>query len=142
GTSGAAGTSAAAAGRSGATGLTVEALQVAGTHNSYHQAPAIAFDASHKYTHKPLDQQLAGGVRAIELDLHLASDGTFDIYHISVIDPNASCKKLDECLGLVATWSTGHPRHVPIFIWFEIKDDTGGSAIDDIVPVEAVLLKV
>jgi hypothetical protein len=124
------------------TTLTVEALQVAGTHNSYHQAPLVAFDASHKYTHKPLDQQLDGGVRALELDLHLASDGTFDIYHIAVIDPNSSCSKLDACLGLVATWSTAHPRHTPIFIWFELKDDTGGSPINDVVPVETVILKV
>jgi Phosphoinositide phospholipase C, Ca2+-dependent len=121
--------------------MTVEALQVAGTHNSYHQAPLVAFDASHAYTQKPLDQQLAGGVRALELDLHLASDGTFQIYHISVIDPNSSCQTLDACLGIIATWSTAHPRHTPIFLWFELKDDTGGSPINDVVPIEAVLLK-
>jgi Phosphoinositide phospholipase C, Ca2+-dependent len=124
------------------TSMTVEALQVAGTHNSYHQAPLIAFDASHAYTQKPLDQQLAGGVRSLELDLHLASDGTFQIYHIAIIDPNSSCQTLEECLGIVATWSTAHPRHTPIFIWFELKDDTGGSPITDAVPVEAVILKV
>jgi len=121
--------------------MTVEALQVAGTHNSYHQAPLIAFDASHAYTQKPLDQQLAGGVRALELDLHLASDGTFQIYHIVLIDPNSSCQTLDECLGIIATWSTANPRHTPIFIWFELKDDTGGSPITDVVPVEPVILK-
>ena len=81
--------------------LTIEALQVIGTHNSYHIAPAIAFDASHKYTQLPLDQQLAGGVRGLELDLHLRSDGVFEIYHISIIDPNTTCSTLSDCLQVV-----------------------------------------
>jgi calcium-dependent phosphoinositide phospholipase C len=122
--------------------LTIEALQVIGTHNSYHIAPAIAFDASHKYTQLPLDQQLAGGVRALELDLHLRSDGVFEIYHISIIDPNTTCSTLDDCLHIVATWSDAHPNHTPIFLWFELKDDTGGQPINDIVPVETAILKV
>jgi hypothetical protein len=122
--------------------LTIEALQVIGTHNSYHKAPTIAFDASHKYTHLPLDQQFAGGVRAIELDLHLRSDGVFEVYHISIIDPNSTCATFDACLGVVATWSTAHPRHVPIFIWLELKDDTGGQPINDLVAIENVISKV
>jgi glycerophosphoryl diester phosphodiesterase len=122
--------------------LTVEALQVIGTHNSYHKAPTIAFDASHKYTHLPLDQQFAGGVRAIELDLHLRSDGVFEVYHISIIDPNSTCATFDACLGVVATWSAAHPRHVPIFIWLELKDDTGGQPINDLVAIETVISKV
>src|SRR5258706_12093956 len=97
--------------------LTIEALQVAGTHNSYHKAPAIAFDASHKYTHLPLDQQLAGGVRGLELDLHLRTDGVFDVYHLSLIDPNSTCNTLEDCLGVVAGWSSAHASHTPIFIW-------------------------
>jgi len=126
----------------GGTGpLTIESLQVAGTHNSYHIAPAIAFDASHKYTMPPLDQQLAGGVRAFELDLHLAA-GVFQIYHISIIDPNSTCSTLEECLGIVATWSKAHATHTPIFIWFELKDDTGGESITDLVPIETAILKV
>jgi hypothetical protein len=121
--------------------ITIEALQVIGTHNSYHKAPAIAFDASHKYTHLPLDQQFDGGVRAIELDLHLAS-GVFQVYHISVIDPNSTCPTFEACLGVVSNWSGAHPTHVPIFIWIEIKDDTGGDPINDFVPIENVITKV
>lgn len=121
--------------------LAVDELQVSGTHNSYHQAPLIAFHASHKYSHLPLDQQLSGGVRALELDLHLTSEGSYEIYHINTIDPNASCKTLDDCLRVIATWSTGHPRHTPVFLWLEIKDDTGGLPIDDLVPIEAVIVR-
>jgi glycerophosphoryl diester phosphodiesterase len=122
--------------------LTIEALQVAGTHNSYHRAPTIAFDASHKYTHLPLDQQLAGGVRGLELDLHLRSDGVFDVYHLSLIDPNSTCNTLEDCLRVVAGWSSAHASHTPIFIWFELKDANGGQPINDLVPVEAVISKV
>lgn len=122
--------------------LTIEALQVAGTHNSYHVAPLIAFDASHKYTHLPLDQQLAGGVRAIELDLHLRTDGVFDVYHLSIIDPNSTCNTLEDCLRVVDGWSTAHPSHTPIFIWFELKDANGGQPINDLVPVETLISKV
>ncbi|MEA2696516.1 MAG: hypothetical protein QOI66_787 [Myxococcales bacterium] len=120
--------------------VTVESLQVVGTHNSYHQMPPIAFDASHKYTHKPLDQQLNGGVRSLELDVHLGTNG-YEVYHIALIDPNSSCHMLDECLGIIATWSNSHPAHVPIFLWLEIKDDTGGSPITDILPVEQAVEK-
>jgi len=122
--------------------MTIEGLQVAGTHNSYHIAPLIAFDASHKYTHVPLDQQLAGGLRAFELDLHLRADGVFEIYHIAIIDTGTTCATLDDCLGVIATWSSAHPKHTPITIWFELKDDTGGNMITDIVPVEQVITKV
>lgn len=117
-------------------------LQVAGTHNSYHVAPIVAFHASHAYTHKPLDQQLAGGMRALELDVHMRADGTFDVYHIAVIDPQVTCSTFEECLRTVATWSSAHPTHAPIFIWIEIKDDTGGSPIDDPAKLEPVILKV
>ncbi len=122
--------------------LTIEALQVAGTHNSYHVAPAVAFDASHNYTQLPLDQQLAGGVRALELDLHLGANGVFEIYHISFIDPNTTCSTLDDCLHVIATWSDAHSSHTPIFVWFELKDDTGGQRITDLIPVETAILKV
>jgi len=33
-------------------------------------------------------------VRALELDLHLRSDGGYDVYHISVIDPNTNVRHL------------------------------------------------
>jgi Phosphoinositide phospholipase C, Ca2+-dependent len=122
--------------------LTMEALQVIGTHNSYHRAPAIAFDASHRYTQPPLDQQFDAGIRAIELDVHLRNDGVFEVYHIAFIDPGSSCATLEQCLGLVATWSDAHPRHTPIFIWLELKDDAGGVPIDDLGPIETVILQV
>ncbi|HET6284763.1 MAG TPA: Ca2+-dependent phosphoinositide-specific phospholipase C [Polyangia bacterium] len=123
-------------------GVPMNGLQVGGTHNSYHLAPTIAFHPSHAYSHKPLNEQLAGGMRALELDVHLRTDGTFDVYHIALIDPQVTCSTFEECLGTIATWSSAHPSHVPIFIWVEIKDDTGGSPINDPQTLEPVILKV
>src|SRR5438270_190465 len=107
-----------------------------------HVAPAIAVDASHKYTQKPLDQQLAGGIRQLELDLHLGVTGTFEVYHLPIIDPNATCHSLDECLTVIDTWSRAHPTHTPIFVWFEIKDAEGGAPIDTLQPVDDKLVSI
>jgi len=111
-------------------------LQVAGTHNSYHTAPPIEFDASHGYTHEPLDQQFTGGVRAIELDVHQGAAG-LEIYHIAVIDPNSTCLMFRDCLETIEAWSDANREHTPIFVWLEIKDDTGGDPITDLLGVEA-----
>ncbi|MBZ5710504.1 phosphatidylinositol-specific phospholipase C domain-containing protein [Nannocystis pusilla] len=121
--------------------LTLQHVQVKGTHNSYHREPLIAFDASHEYSHAPLDVQLdAQGVRAFELDVHKGLSA-FEVYHISVIDSVTTCSTLSECLGVIGGWSLAHPQHVPIVVWIEIKDSTGGlpigagdlDAIDDVI---------
>lgn len=110
--------------------LTPQHMQVKGTHNSYHVQPLIPFDASHEYTHKPLDVQLeAQGVRAFELDVHKGLSD-FEIYHISVIDSVSTCPTLKACLGTIRGWSLAHPAHLPLVVWLEIKDSTGGLPID------------
>jgi hypothetical protein len=64
----------------------VNQIQVIGTHNSYHAglAPSEAKLLEQKnpklyqaleYRHRPLDQQLASGVRQIELDIYADSEG-------------------------------------------------------------------
>jgi hypothetical protein len=110
--------------------LTLQHAQFKGTHNSYHVEPALPFDASHEYTHAPLDVQLAAqGVRAFELDVHKGL-GDFEVFHISVIDAVSTCPTVQACLGVIRTWSDAHPAHLPIVVWFEIKDSTGGLPID------------
>jgi len=116
-------------------------LQVVGTHNSYHVLPPIQFDASHGYEHKALDEQLQGGVRAFELDVH-QGESAREVYHIDLIDPNSTCTLFRDCLQVIETWSDAHPTHTPIFVWLEIKDDTGGSAITDLLGVESDLESV
>ncbi len=110
--------------------LTLEHVQVKGTHNSYHMQPALPFDATHEYTHLPLAEQLeTQGVRAFELDVHQGLS-EFEVYHIAVIDPETTCGTLKGCLGQIQNWSTMHPLHLPVVVWIEIKDQTGGFPID------------
>lgn len=120
--------------------LTLEHVQVKGTHNSYHVEPMLPLDASHEYTMPPLDEQLElHGVRAFELDLHRNGDFLL-VYHIQFIDPLSTCNQLSACLTTIATWSDAHPLHTPIMVWFEIKDSTGGEPIDDLLLVEQTIL--
>ncbi len=110
--------------------LTLEHAQFKGTHNSYHQKPLIPFDPSHNYSHVPLAEQLADqGVRAFELDVHEGLNG-FEVYHITVIDAVTSCDTLPGCLGAIEMWSVTHPQHLPVVVWIELKDSTGGTPID------------
>jgi len=110
--------------------LTLDHIQVKGTHNSYHIEPPLPFDDSHKYTHASLDVQLGEqGVRAFELDVHQGFGG-FEVYHISVIDSVSSCDAFTDCLEIIQSWSEEHALHLPIAIWIEIKDSTGGLPID------------
>lgn len=111
--------------------LTLQHAQIKGTHNSYHVEPLIPFDASHEYTHAPLDVQLESqGVRAFELDVHKGLGGDFEVYHIAVIDAVSTCATLPACLGTMRQWSLAHPDHLPIVVWIEIKDQTGGLPIE------------
>lgn len=120
--------------------LTLEHVQVKGTHNSYHVEPMLPLDASHEYTMPPLDEQLElHGVRAFELDLHRNGDFLL-VYHIQFIDPLSTCNQLSACLTTIAAWSDAHPLHTPIMVWFEIKDSTGGEPIDDLLLVEQTIL--
>jgi hypothetical protein len=122
--------------------LTLDHVQVKGTHNSYHIAPEMPFDASHVYTHPPLDVQLEDfGVRAFELDLHRNADFLL-VYHIQVIDAFTTCNTLKACLTTIGAWSDQHPGHVPIMVWLEIKDSTGGEDIDDLLLVDQTILEV
>ena len=122
--------------------LTLDHVQVKGTHNSYHIQPLIPFDASHEYTHPSLDVQLEDhGVRAFEIDLHRDGDELL-VYHIFVIDQETTCDTLVDCLTTIDNWSDNNPDHVPIMVWFEIKDSTGGSPIDDLLLVDQTILEV
>jgi hypothetical protein len=80
-------------------------------------------------------------VRAFELDLH-RDQGTLYVYHILVIDQVSTCVTLVDCLTTIKGWSDQHPGHVPITVWFEIKDSTGGMPIDDLLLVDDTILDV
>ncbi|QNA84928.1 hypothetical protein G4G27_13675 [Sphingomonas sp. So64.6b] len=124
-------------------------ISVVGTHNSYKLAmPAKtmamvrAMDAkladALDYAHRPLTEQLDAGARQIEIDVnydpqggHYARGSTdpalqrpgFKVLHIPGIDNSSSCVLLTECLTILRRWSDAHPRHVPILLLFNAKDE-------------------
>ncbi|MBI2824074.1 MAG: hypothetical protein HYX69_05195 [Planctomycetia bacterium] len=117
--------------------LRLNQLQVIGTHNSYHVRPSektlrssatLRPDAREwDYSHAPLDVQLDRGVRSFELDLHY-KEGSFEVFHVPVLDDGTTCRKLADALATIRAWSDKHGRHVPISVLFELK--TEGPRLD------------
>lgn len=112
--------------------LRLNQIQVIGTHNSYHVRPVeplfTAVRLVHAkaktwdYTHAPLDVQLDRGVRSFELDLHHSAEG-YRVYHAQLFDFGTTCRRFVDCLEVLRAWSAEHPRHVPIMMLLEIKDE-------------------
>jgi hypothetical protein len=113
-------------------GLRLNQIQVVGTHNSYHLRPpagilkaAIAVRKDAKdwdYSRQPLDQQLDQGVRSFELDLHLSDTG-WQVMHVPGFDPGTTVPTFKEALQVINRWSKAHPRHVPISLLLELKEE-------------------
>lgn len=123
--------------------LRMNHMQAKGTHNSYHQEPPIPFHPSHEYTQPSLPDQLElHGVRAFELDVHREINGTINVYHILGIDQVSSCDTFEACLSLIKAWSDLNPLHLPVVVWVEIKDDTGGLPIDDMTELDDIVRDV
>jgi hypothetical protein len=102
-------------------------VQALGTHNSYHEYPPPPLDAIEQlqYYEDPLDVQLESqGVRQFELDVNVNKTpaGTFSVVHIQGIDENSTCKAFLDCLNTIKTWSSAHPKHMPIGIQLELKN--------------------
>jgi hypothetical protein len=109
--------------------LRLDHLQVRGSHNSYHVEPSYVFHASHAYTQAPLQTQLEDqGVRTFELDVHRDGQG-HRVYHILLADHETTCNTFLDCLRAIRRWSDCHLDHLPVVIWMEAKDDTGGDPL-------------
>ena len=105
-------------------GLRLNQIQGKGTHNSYHLQPAVSMHPSHRYSHVSLTRQLSEqGVRCFELDVHQRRGGDLEVFHLPVIDQRSTCKTLKDALIELRRWSDGHPKHVPLMVWIEPKDD-------------------
>ena len=124
-------------------------ISAVGTHNSYKKAmPAetmakvravsIAIADSLDYAHRPLAEQLDAGARQLEIDVNYDPKGGhyargssdpallrpgFKVLHIPGIDNSSSCVLLIDCLRIILRWSNAHPRHVPIMLLFNAKDE-------------------
>jgi hypothetical protein len=112
--------------------LRLNQIQVIGTHNSYHLRPPAALlkaaIAQHKdakewdYSRQPLDQQLDQGVRSFELDLNLSDKG-WQVMHVPIFDAGTTVPTFSEALRVIRKWSESHPRHIPISVLLELKEE-------------------
>jgi hypothetical protein len=48
----------------------------------------------------------------------------FKVMHVQDLDERSTCHTFVICLKDVRTWSQAHPKHIPIFILVETKEDT------------------
>lgn len=107
---------------------------------------AIAWD----YTNLPLDEQFENqGVRQIELDVFADPNGGLyalrpalafvqdpiqspdpemsqpglKVLHVQEVDFESTCLTFVDCLLVVKAWSDAHPRHLPLTILVELKDE-------------------
>jgi Phosphoinositide phospholipase C, Ca2+-dependent len=110
--------------------IALHELQLKGSHNSYHRAPRIALSRSWRYSHAPLDVQLAQqGVRQLELDVRYAA-GELMVGHLPLVDGRSTCHRFADCLARVKEWSRAHPKHLPVFVLIEVKEDLAPSDLD------------
>jgi hypothetical protein len=101
------------------------------------------------FDHAPLTDQLDAGIRQLELDVWADPDGGryashaanalvgeptatgdpelatpgYKVLHLPEVDFGSTCPTLRTCLTAVDEWSAHHPRHVPIMVFVEAKDD-------------------
>lgn len=135
------------------TTLRLNDIAAIGTHNSYKlpmpaatmakvRAVEPAMADALDYGHRPLVEQLDAGARQLEIDVNydpagghyargsndprLARPG-FKVLHIPGIDNSSSCVLLVECLRIIRRWSDAHPRHVPILLLFNAKDERNAA---------------
>lgn len=108
------------------------------------------------YTHLPLEEQFGDfKIRQIELDIYYDPDGGrfanragnvlasepvesgipeleepgFKVLHVPDLDYMTNYYTLKHALETVKNWSEAHPKHLPIFILIEAKDQSIGSTI-------------
>jgi hypothetical protein len=119
--------------RAVADGTPFDRMRVIATHNSYHrQADGLRMffiglvqpgePAKLAYSHAALTAQLNAGVRSFELDVRLRA-GAFTIAHVPLVDDRTDEPDFGLALREIALWSRTNPRHVPVSILIEIKDD-------------------
>jgi hypothetical protein len=158
--------------------LRMNQLQLIGTHNSYKLALPDDELAAHRavdadgadsidYAHRPLAEQLDGGLRSLELDVYLDPQGGhylkppgahrrgyaqspwtadqrqkmqrpgFKVMHLADIDFRSNCLTLQDCLAIVRSWSQAHPWHLPILLTINAKDGHGGAGSVQPLPFDS-----
>ncbi len=65
---------------------------------------------------------------------HRMANPGFKVLHVQDVDYRSTCATFVDCLKTVRDWSKQHPKHVPIFILVETKQDVPKSALQLTVP--------
>lgn len=117
-----------------------------------------------EYTHRPLDEQFSElGIRQIELDVFYDPDGGLysirkgllvleqdpmgpeellepgmKVLHVQDLDFDTRCLFLVDCLETIKAWSDAHPRHLPLMVLLEAKDEEipDPVALEFAIPLE------
>lgn len=121
--------------------VTLNQIQVIGSHNSYHVSnfdqigDLSPLAATLDYTHDPLPEQLDDGLRSFELDVFLQDDGEYHVLHFPDFDPLSTCDLFTECLSQIRDWSEAHPDHAPLGVLVEVKspaEELGAAGMDQL----------
>ena len=68
----------------------------------------------------------------------------FKVLHVPDVDFHVTCPTLVACLTEVRDWSRAHPRHVPIMVMLELKDepraDPQGRGLVQPLPIDGAAL--
>jgi hypothetical protein len=111
--------------------LRINQLQAVATQNSYHLRPSgQAVVPKWDYAYPPLNRQLDEGVRALELDVHYATDGSFHVFNVARGDENSTCARLRDCMSAVRDWSAQHPFHHPVVVLIQPADELDALKVD------------
>jgi hypothetical protein len=109
-------------------------IQMLATHNSYKKMGSglgkffiglgDSFDEAQslKYSYNSITSQLNVGIRSFELDIRFRDD-KFEVVHVPLVDNRSNATNLPLALEEINLWSKNHPKHIPIVILFELKND-------------------
>lgn len=111
----------------------INKIRMIGTHNSYRikADPLRMFfikifapDEAKKlnYSHQTITEQLNSGIRSFEFDIRL-NGSTFECVHVPLIDDRSIAPDFSLALKEISIWSASNPKHIPLFLLLEIKDD-------------------
>lgn len=110
-------------------------------------SPALA--QSLEYTHRPFAEQLERGARQLELDVFADPEGGryasraglialgrdpnsglpelqepgLKVLHVQDLDFQTHCLRFVDCLSQLKVWSDANPKHLPILVLVEAKED-------------------
>lgn len=109
-------------------------IQMLATHNSYKKMGSglgkffiglgDSFEEANalKYSYDTLTSQLNVGIRSFELDIRYR-DNQFEVVHVPLVDNRSTATNLALALEEIDLWSRNHPKHIPIILLFELKND-------------------